>query len=225
MKNILIFVFLSIIVCEQKTFVGCEGNFYQSNGSLWTIQQEEVFEYDGNPLGEIVQSLYVHQDELYIAVNGSHNIYVFDITDNGLIQKQLINTNFSSPREMLIHDNYLYVSNWYSSDIKKIDIDSWEIINEISMPGLPEDMVIYDEKLFVSITMNHDWTDGDKVVALDIDTDNIIETYFVGSGSNLLVSDDGIDGIVITLGKAINQLKINGAKVYAESGVMLGKVV
>ena len=54
---------------------------------------------------------------------------------------------------------------------------------------------------------------------------NKIETYFVGSGSNLLVSDDGIDGIVITLGKAINNLKINGANVYAESGVMLGKVV
>lgn len=52
-----------------------------------------------------------------------------------------------------------------------------------------------------------------------------ISTYFVGSGSNLLVSDKGINGIVITLGKAINDFRINGAKIYAESGVMLGKVV
>ena len=193
MKNILIFVFLSIIVCEQRSFVGCEGNFYQSNASLWTIQQEEVYEYSGNPLGEIVQSLYVYQDELYITINGSHSIYVFDITDNGLIQKQLIDTNFSSPREMLIHNNYLYVSNWYSSDIKKIDINSWEIINEISMPGLPEDIVVYDGKLFISITMNHDWTDGDKVVALDPDTDNIIGTYVVGLGpGDMLVHDNDI---------------------------------
>jgi|TARA_B110000263_G_scaffold241663_1_gene246164 UDP-N-acetylmuramate dehydrogenase len=52
-----------------------------------------------------------------------------------------------------------------------------------------------------------------------------ISTYFVGSGSNLLVSDKGINGIVITLGKAINDFRINGAEIYAESGVMLGKVV
>ena len=52
-----------------------------------------------------------------------------------------------------------------------------------------------------------------------------IQTYFVGSGSNLLVSDDGIDGFVITLGKSLNQLKINESQVYAESGVMLGKLV
>ena len=52
-----------------------------------------------------------------------------------------------------------------------------------------------------------------------------IPTYFVGSGSNLLVSDDGIDGLVITLGKSLKDLKIIESTVYAESGVMLGKLV
>jgi len=52
-----------------------------------------------------------------------------------------------------------------------------------------------------------------------------IETYFVGSGSNLLVADDGIDGLVITLGKSLKRLEITGATVFAESGVMLGKMV
>jgi UDP-N-acetylmuramate dehydrogenase len=52
-----------------------------------------------------------------------------------------------------------------------------------------------------------------------------IATYFVGSGSNLLVADEGIDGLVITLGKSFNQLKINGTTVFAQSGVMLGKMV
>ena len=52
-----------------------------------------------------------------------------------------------------------------------------------------------------------------------------IETYFVGSGSNLLVADEGIDGLVITLGKSLKRLEITGATVFAESGVMLGKMV
>jgi len=52
-----------------------------------------------------------------------------------------------------------------------------------------------------------------------------IATYFVGSGSNLLVADEGIDGLVITLGKSLKRLEITGATVFAESGVMLGKMV
>ena len=52
-----------------------------------------------------------------------------------------------------------------------------------------------------------------------------IATYFVGSGSNLLVADEGIDGLVITLGKSLKRLEIKGATVFAESGVMLGKMV
>lgn len=52
-----------------------------------------------------------------------------------------------------------------------------------------------------------------------------IPTYFVGSGSNILVADEGIDGLVITLGKSFNHLDINGETVFAESGVMLGKMV
>ena len=35
-----------------------------------------------------------------------------------------------------------------------------------------------------------------------------LPTYFVGSGSNLLVADEGIDGLVITLGKSFKHLKI-----------------
>jgi len=52
-----------------------------------------------------------------------------------------------------------------------------------------------------------------------------IATYFVGSGSTLLVADEGIDGLVITLGKSLKRLEITGATVFAESGVMLGKMV
>ena len=52
-----------------------------------------------------------------------------------------------------------------------------------------------------------------------------IQSYFVGSGSNILVSDEGISGIVITLGKSFNMLKIDKNRVFAETGVMLGKMV
>tara|TARA_Y100000590_G_C15731579_1_gene1017226 strand:+ start:1041 stop:2282 length:1242 start_codon:yes stop_codon:yes gene_type:complete len=190
------FVFILCIIGSifaQKTFVGCEGNFYQSNGSLWTLEDGEAYEYPGSPLGEIVQSLYIHDDRLFVTVNGGHAIYVFNIEDSGLTQVQLIDTNMSSPREMIVHDNYLYVSNWYSADIKKYDLSTWEIVEEIPMPGLPEDMVLLDDYLYASITMNFDWTDGSKVVKLNPYSSEIVETFEVGDGpGDLLVHNKEI---------------------------------
>jgi len=54
---------------------------------------------------------------------------------------------------------------------------------------------------------------------------NSIPIYIVGSGSNLLVADEGINGIVITLGKSFKSLRISENKIFAESGVMLGHLV
>lgn len=45
----------------------------------------------------------------------------------------------------------------------------------------------------------------------------------IGNGSNLLVSDDGIEGMVICLEK-MNEITVNGEKVTAGAGALLGKI-
>jgi len=52
-----------------------------------------------------------------------------------------------------------------------------------------------------------------------------IRIYFIGSGSNLLVADQGIEGIVITPAKVLTNLEFSNGHVTAESGVMLGRLV
>ncbi len=52
-----------------------------------------------------------------------------------------------------------------------------------------------------------------------------IPTTIMGSGSNLLVSDDGIRGIVIRLGNQFNAINVKGTRVSVGAGVMLGKLV
>ncbi|NOZ07825.1 MAG: UDP-N-acetylmuramate dehydrogenase, partial [FCB group bacterium] len=53
-----------------------------------------------------------------------------------------------------------------------------------------------------------------------------LPVYYVGSGSNLLVSDEGFEGIVISLAKTFKSLVVgaNGS-VYCEAGVMTGRFV
>ena len=53
-----------------------------------------------------------------------------------------------------------------------------------------------------------------------------IKTFFGGSGSNLLIWDDGFDGCFISLKRTFKKFFIdNDNKMIAESGVMLGKLV
>ncbi len=53
-----------------------------------------------------------------------------------------------------------------------------------------------------------------------------IQVFFMGSGTNLLVSDSGFDGIVISLSKSFKNLNIsNSFLITSGSGVMLGHLV
>lgn len=46
----------------------------------------------------------------------------------------------------------------------------------------------------------------------------------VGHGSNLLVLDGGIRGLVIRIGKEMSEVRIDGNTVYAQAGAMMGTV-
>jgi hypothetical protein len=182
----------SICINSEQVFVACEGNYYDGNqGTLWTISEGAISEYPDNPIGNIAQSLYVHDDLLFLAVNGSGNIQVFQITDSSLIPLHIIDTQSSGPREMLVYNDKLYFTNWYSADVKKLSLSTWEIESEIAMPGLPEDIIFHDGYIYVSITMNLDWSDASSVVAIDPDDEAIINTYDVGYGPGSLLVHNG----------------------------------
>ena len=56
--------------------------------------------------------------------------------------------------------------------------------------------------------------------------ENKIPSIFIGSGSNLLIWDDGFDGIVISLRKTFKGLSIkSNGTISVQSGVMLGTMV
>ena len=55
--------------------------------------------------------------------------------------------------------------------------------------------------------------------------ENKWKIYFIGSGSNLLVSDSGINGLVVSIRKNFNQLLIDEGEIFAETGVILGRIV
>ncbi|MCR5144848.1 MAG: UDP-N-acetylmuramate dehydrogenase [Lachnospiraceae bacterium] len=54
--------------------------------------------------------------------------------------------------------------------------------------------------------------------------DNDIPITILGNGSNILVGDKGIRGVVLSFGSAASKIKIDGNIIIAEAGAMLAKV-
>lgn len=197
-------IILSLVSCEKEdigyieeqeqsvelVFVANEGNFGSSNGSISVIGKDGVIQSVEN-IGDVVQSLLVNEDKLFVSVNNSHKIKVFDITTEGILLPGIeIDTNGSSPREMTIINNKLYFTNWNTQDVKVLNLFTYGFEEPIKVNGLPESIINDSESIFVGIMMNEDYSDASEVVKINPNTNQIIQTYEVGEGPTSLVIKD-----------------------------------
>ena len=199
---VLIGVLLSFTSCEKEEIVienkvstelilvANEGNFGASNGSVSVIKDEQIIQTIPN-IGDVVQSLLVHQNKLFVAVNNSHKINIYDITENGLLLPGIeVDTNGSSPREMTVVNNKLYFTNWNTQDVKILNLFTYDFETSIKVDGLPESIVHNGESIFVGIMMNEDYSDASTVLKINPQTNSIVSTFEVGEGpTSLLVMD------------------------------------
>jgi len=188
-KNIIsILILTTLSFSTTKTFVACEGHFYDGSGSVSVFNENEIYSIDD--LGNTVQSLKIYNDKLFVIVNGTSQIHVYNINESTETLITTIDTEYSGPREMEIHNGYLYFTNWYSHNIIYMDPNTYEIMGTIPLNGLPEDIVSDGTNLWVSINMNMDWSDGNTVLKINTETNNI-EEYIVGLGPKNLVLHNG----------------------------------
>ena len=175
---------------ESFVFVACEGNFGASNGSIHYFNQSgDIFSIDN--IGDVVQSLEVYNDKLFVIVNNSHKIIVYDITENGLSLPGIeVSTNGSSPREMVVVEDNLYFTNWNTNDIKRLNLFNYVISDFSSLDGKPESIIHDNGKLFVAIQMNNDYSDSNKVNQISIETGTIEKEWTVGFGPTSIIKDD-----------------------------------
>lgn len=55
---------------------------------------------------------------------------------------------------------------------------------------------------------------------------NLIEipSFILGNGSNLLVSDHGYEGVVLQIGQKMSHIEVDGCRIVAQAGALLGQV-
>ena len=192
MKNLyfIFLLFISFTSCQESEdisnsewiFIACEGNFGASNGSVYMINS--FGEIDSIPnLGDVVQSVEVHENKLFVLVNNSHKLHVFDIGIDGISLPGIeIDLEESSPREMVVDQERLYFTNWNSKDVKYLDLFNYKIEKLVDINGLPEGILKQGNNLYIAVNMNEDYSSSDKVIKYDITKNNVNEIITVGEG-------------------------------------------
>jgi len=138
---------------DNSVFVINEGPFQTGSGSISAFNRETLEVTDGlfetangRPLGNIVQSMTVHQDKAFIVVNNSNKIEVVNLAD---FKSVATIGNLKLPRYFIgFDDNKGYVSCW-DSTVKVINLSDYSIIASIQTGTGPDEMILAGDQLFV----------------------------------------------------------------------------
>jgi YVTN family beta-propeller protein len=168
-----------------------EGSFGNSNASISYMKMNSpavnnnlFFNVNGYPVGDIAQSMTIYRDKNYIVVNNSQKV---EVTYAEGCSGIATITGFAGPRYFKATGNKGYVSDWFDDNIKVVDLVSNTITNSIPTGSGPEQMVIYNDILFVCNVGG--WGSDSTVTVIDTQTDSVLTTIHVGINPNSISVD------------------------------------
>ena len=177
-------------------FIVNEGPFLTGTGTITftdrnggTVEQEIFQTANNRPLGNIAQSLQVHEGKAYIVVNNANKLEVVALDDFSSIG--LVNY-LPLPRYFLgLNSTKGYVSSWgsdgVSGQVDVVDLQSLAVTKTIQTGSGSEQMAIVGSSLFVC---NGGGFGTDSTVSvINTQTDELEETIVVGGNPRSMQVD------------------------------------
>lgn len=174
----------------EAVFIVCEGNFMYGNATLSVyipssgeLQNEVFARANGMKLGDVAQSMTMHEGTAYIVVNNSG--VIFGIDPETFRIKRVIR-GIGSPRYMYFRGQDAYVTSLYEPRIAIVDVPTATVAGYIDTPGhtSTEQMVAFGDTLFVSC-----WSYDDTVLAVDMVTREVTGEIKLRSQPRYMTSD------------------------------------
>lgn len=169
-----------------------EGNFTWGNGTLSFFSLDSLKVYNkvfstvsGMPLGDIPIRVNEYLGRLYIIVNNSGRVEILD-TNSGTYYGSI--EGLVSPRDIaFLGEGKAVISSLYSDSLTLVNIIDNEILSYINIGCSSECIQTGNDYIFVS-----NWSDGNKIVVLDLNTLDIVKTIdVVKEPSDMLIDKDG----------------------------------
>jgi len=168
----------------RKIYILNEGSFQRGNASLslYLPDSNEVFNdvfetAAGRALGDVGNSMTLHDGRLWIVVNNSNRIEVLTTEDHAPI-RSIECLPDASPRHIVFDDAGTgYISNLYRNSVSVYDSVTNSFIAEIPVGDNPDGMAIAEGSLFVA---NSGFGNDNTVSVIDLVTRQVDRTLQVG---------------------------------------------
>lgn len=191
---------------SNGVFIVNEGTFGNDNGSVsfYSNTADSVFNdifnaVNGRSLGDVVQSLTVSGEYVYIVVNNSNKI---EVADKNTMEEIEVIENLSSPRYIVVKNAIGYVSCWGDNSIKIVDLNTFTVTGSITSQGAgPEKMHLKNDKLYV---INSGGFGNDSTVTVINTTNNsVIKNIQVPYNPKDIVEDNSGNLWILSYGNEI----------------------
>ena len=178
----------------KGVFICNEGIFTHGNASIYYYDWSEdslhtnIYENSNNEkLGDVLQSMNIVDDRAYLVVNNSSIINEVSIRD---FKKIKTFTGFNSPRYILpVNEEKAYVSDLYSGVIYVISLKENKIIKELKTGQWTETWALAGNRAFVTCPWFFSSELSKKILVLDTEKDEIIDSLFAGPNPNRIEID------------------------------------
>jgi hypothetical protein len=172
----------SFLVCNEGNFMWGNASVSLYNASTNQVNVDVFKQANGVAVGDILQSATLFNNKIYLVVNNSGKIEVINKNDFKMVQTI---TGLKSPRYLLpINANKAYVSDLYDNALSVVNLNNGVVESKINMPGWTEEMLLYQNKVYV--------TNITRPYLLSVNSaNNLVEdTLACGYASNSIVKDN-----------------------------------
>lgn len=186
-------------------FIACEGNFMYGNGSLsfyndkkMIVTNQLFYAVNNVPLGDVVQSVRLLGNNLFIVVNNSGKVYVADVRS---VDFRGVITGLTSPRNVhFVSAQKAYISDLYANHLTIFNPSTFEKRGTISLDGHTSEKMIQIGR-FVYISS---WSFDKYILVVDSETDSMVSKIEVPYQPKDLVADNSGKLWVLSDGGFVN---------------------
>ncbi len=185
----------SFEAASSGLFITNEGNFQYGNASLSfydpatrTIENEVFYRANGMKLGDVAQSMVVHNGVGWIVVNNSHVVFAIDLNTFREVGRI---TNLTSPRYIhFVSAEKAYITQIWHNRIVVVNPRTYQVTGYIECPamtmetGSTEQMVQWGDYVYVNC-----WSYQNRILKIDTRTDTVVDELEVGIQPTSLVLD------------------------------------
>jgi len=184
-----------------------EGAFGTSNASISFFDADSIkmenqifFKKNQRPIGDVLQSLVVWNDNGYAVVNNSQKIEVINMKT---FVSQGVITGLSYPRYLLpISEDKAYVTNGaMAGHVMVVNLNTNLVVDSIGVGFGPEQLVQAGNYLYVGNSGG--WATDSTLTVIDIHTDEVLETVNIGQTPIALKLDKYDNLWILCKGKVV----------------------